>query len=145
MLQASGDLDPGEFVGLLYRDRMRTLEDKQRVSSVPQTNTHCQRTTVVVQCQSCVSFWFVLFVAHKHTSVYMCSVACCRCWIYTAECSALRDPRTCPPGGWSSPTHRSWWVIPGCPGGTYRPPAPGGGADSPCTHSITAWSHWSQS
>lgn len=34
MLQAGGDLDPGEFVGLLYRDRMRTLEDKQRVSSV---------------------------------------------------------------------------------------------------------------
>ncbi|XP_062606102.1 midasin-like, partial [Saccostrea cucullata] len=25
------DLDPGELVGLLYRDRMRTLEDKQRV------------------------------------------------------------------------------------------------------------------
>uniref|UniRef100_A0A8W8MR76 Midasin n=1 Tax=Magallana gigas TaxID=29159 RepID=A0A8W8MR76_MAGGI len=29
--KVTGDLDPGQFVGLLYRDRMRTLEDKQRV------------------------------------------------------------------------------------------------------------------
>ncbi|XP_056015325.1 midasin-like isoform X2 [Ostrea edulis] len=29
--QTGKDFDPGEFVGLLYRDRMRTLEDKKRV------------------------------------------------------------------------------------------------------------------
>lgn len=43
LLQVTGDLDPGQFVGLLYRDRMRTLEDKQRVtikSTPPPTHTH---------------------------------------------------------------------------------------------------------